>query len=92
MGLGMAAQTGLLQDIRYGIRKMRRAPALASVVVLSLALGIGANTAIFSLVHAMVLRDLPIKEPERVMVLQYLEPKGDVPAALDHSHSGRSWI
>lgn len=68
---------------------MQRAPALAAIIVLSLALGIGANTAIFSVVNAMVLRDLPIKDPARLMVLQYLEPKGDRPAALEHSLSGR---
>jgi len=69
---------------------MRRAPALASIVVLSLALGIGANTAIFTLVRAMVLRDLPITDPARLMVLQYVEPAGATPAVLEHSHSGRS--
>ena len=84
------AVTGVLHDIRYGIRQMRRAPALATIVVLSLALGIGANTAIFSVVNAMALRDLPVKDPGRLMVLQYVEPKGETPAALEHSHSGRS--
>ncbi len=90
MAFGRDAIAGLLHDVRYGIRQMRRAPALTTVVVLSLALGIGANTAIFSLVNAMVLRDLPVQEPARLMVLQYLEPKGELPAVLDHSHSGRS--
>ena len=69
---------------------MRRAPALATVVVLSLALGIGANTAIFSVVNALELRDLPVEDPARLMVLQYLEPKGDTPAVLERSHSGRN--
>jgi predicted permease len=90
MPFGRVALAGIFHDVRYAFRQMRRAPALATIVVLSLALGIGANTAIFSLVNAMVLRDLPIKDPARLMVLQYLEPKGDTPAALDHSHSGRS--
>jgi predicted permease len=90
MALNREALTGVLHDIRYGIRQMRRAPALAAIVVLSLALGIGANTAIFSVVNAIVLRDLPIKDPARLMALQYLEPKGERPAVLDRSHSGRS--
>jgi predicted permease len=90
MALSREALTGVLHDIRYGIRQMRRAPALAAIVVLSLALGIGANTAIFSVVNAMALRGLPVTDPARLMVLQYLEPKGDAPAALEHSHSGRS--
>lgn len=84
-----SALSGVLHDIRFGIRQIRRAPALATIVVLSLALGIGANTAIFSLVHAMVLRDLPIKDPARLMVLQYFEPEGETPAVRKHSHSGR---
>ncbi len=90
MASSREALTGVLHDIRYGIRQMRRAPALAAIVVLSLALGIGANTAIFSVVNAMALRDLPVTDPARLMVLQYLEPKGDTPAALEHSHSGRN--
>ena len=90
MTLNREAVTGILHDIRYGIRQMQRTPALAAIVVLSLALGIGANTAILSVVNAMLLRDLPIKDPARLMVLQYLEPKGDRPAALDRSHSGRA--
>ncbi len=89
MAVNVGTITGVLHDIRYGIRQMGRTPALAATVILSLALGIGANTAIFSLVNAIVLRDLPVRDPARLMVLQYLEPKGDVPAALEHSHSGR---
>jgi predicted permease len=89
MASSREALTGVLHDIRYGIRQMRRAPALAAIVVLSLALGIGANTAIFSVVNATALRDLPVKDPAGLMVLQYLEPKGGAPAALEHSHSGR---
>ena len=51
-----------LQDARYGLRQMRRTPALALAVVLSLAIGLGANTAIFSLVDAALLKPLPVKE------------------------------
>lgn len=90
MAVNLGTLTGVLHDIRYGIRQMGRTPALAATVILSLALGIGANTAIFSLINAIVLRELPIRDPARLMVIQYLEPKGDVPASLEHSHSGRS--
>lgn len=78
-------------DIRYALQQVRRHPAPAVVIVLSLAIGIGANTAIFSVVNGVMLRDLPIADPSRLLVLQYAQPgRGGWPAALDHSHSGRS--
>jgi hypothetical protein len=57
------------RDIGYGLRMMQRAPAFSAVVVLTLALGIGANTAIFSVVNAVLLRPLPFKDPERVVMV-----------------------
>jgi predicted permease len=55
------------RDLAYGVRVLRRSPAFTAVAVLSLALGIGANTAIFTLVHALVLRSLPVRDPERLV-------------------------
>ena len=60
---------GLWQDVRYALRTMRRAPGFTTVVVLSLALGIGANTAIFSLVDALMLRRLPVADPGTLVEL-----------------------
>ena len=57
----------LLQDVRYGIRTLIRQPGFAATAILTLALGIGATTAIFSVVNAVVLRPLPFDEPDRVM-------------------------
>lgn len=56
------------QDVRYGVRMLRRSPAYTAVAVLTLALGIGATTAIFSMVHAVLLRSQPFPEAERVVV------------------------
>ena len=61
----------LFRDIRYGLRQLRRSPALTVVVVLSLALGIGANSAIFSLVDAALLKALPVKDPRSLKLIEW---------------------
>src|SRR5882757_1538633 len=58
-----------LNDIRYALRLMRRSPSFAAVAVLSLALGIGANTAIYSLFYTVMLRQLPVEHPEQLVEL-----------------------
>ncbi len=60
---------GFLQDLRFGVRSLLKHPGFAAISILTLALGVGANTAIFSVLRAVVLRDLPYHDPERIAVL-----------------------
>lgn len=69
----------LRQDVAYGLRGLRHNPGFSLVVILTLALGIGANTAIFSIVHGVLLRDLPYAEPDRLVMLNQSAPKAGQP-------------
>src|SRR5271156_2623626 len=61
--------SNLLLDLRFSLRAIRRSPLFASIAILSLALGIGANTAIFTLMDQLMLRRLPIKDPDQLVML-----------------------
>ncbi len=68
---------GLARDVRYGLRQLRRNPGLAAIVVLTLGLGIGANTAIFSVVNALLLRGIPVQNPNQLVALAFHQGKSE---------------
>src|SRR5271157_2111058 len=81
----------LIRDVRYGLRMLVKSPGFTAVVVLSLALGIGANTAIFSLIDAVMLKMLPVRDPEQLTLLNWAAQgsPGVMPAiGIIHSLTG----
>src|SRR5579864_220921 len=76
----------LLQDLRHSVQMLAKAPGFAVVAVLTLALGIGANTAIFSLVDAVMLRSLPVRDSNQLVILQWRAHKP--PGADEYSSFG----
>ncbi len=65
----------LLQDVRYGLRQLRRNPGFAAVATITLALGIGGNTAVFSLINAVMLKSLPVKNPRQLVLFRWDDNK-----------------
>jgi len=79
----------LAQDLRYGFRIIIKKPGIAAVAMVTLALGVGANTAIFSLVNGILFRPLPYPEPDRLVRLTEYYPKGAYVFLRDHSQTMR---
>src|SRR5262245_44509468 len=86
------------QDLRYGLRSLSKRPGFALIIVATLALGIGANTIIFSAVNAVMLRPLPFEDPDRLVRFWETNPKRDitsfsasVPNYVDWKQQNRSF-
>lgn len=73
----------MYRDVRYGLRQLRKSPTYTAMVALTLALGIGANTAIFSVVKAVLLNQLPFRDPERLVKIAEADPDTSDPETID---------
>jgi len=83
----------LIQDLRYGLRMLRRSPGFTTVAILTLAMGIGANTAIFSLIDGILMRGLPVQDAQHLVVLRWSAHKApDIHSSSSYGDCGRGQL
>jgi predicted permease len=80
------------QDVRYAVRVLRKTPVFAAVVVLSLALGIGANVAIFSVLNAVMLKSVPVVDPDRLVILSSAVKNDFFAEKFMHDYEGDTYV
>src|SRR5262245_10690528 len=84
--------SALLSDLRYGFRALRKAPGFAALAIVVLALGIGVNTAIFSVVNGVLLRPLPFEDPGRLVQLWHVPPAKSFPGMTTFALSAANYL